>query len=181
MGVVVIPRVIFRLTPLAARQAVAPCRGHLRWSTALRPGSLVDGMRLCLSISRCLDAASLPGSRGTLRAATQSQSSAHPPGCLVRPFRDCPSSSGTGYSVPSRALGVQRTVPPLRGCGMRRRLTHPFVLARSKLGLPFRVPPLRDLSRPFPRTCIASPSPNGLVPCGTATQATPCLPALGVA
>jgi hypothetical protein len=61
MGVVVIPRVIFRLTPLAARQAVAPCRGHLRWSTALRPGSLVDGIRLCISISRCIDAASPPG------------------------------------------------------------------------------------------------------------------------
>ena len=59
----------------------------------------IDGTRLCLSISRCIDAASLPGSRGTLRAATESQSSAHSPGCLVRPFRDCPGSSGTGYSV----------------------------------------------------------------------------------
>ena len=57
----------------------------------------IDGIRLCLSISRCL-----------------------------RPFRDCPGSSGTGYSVPSRALGVRRTVPPLRGCGMRRRLPRPF-------------------------------------------------------
>ena len=46
MGVVVIPRVIFRLTPLAARQAVAPCWGYLRWSTALLPRSLVDGIRL---------------------------------------------------------------------------------------------------------------------------------------
>jgi hypothetical protein len=58
-----------------------------------------DATCLCLSISRCIDAASLPGSRGTLRAATESQSSAHPPGCLVRPFRDCPGSSGTGYSL----------------------------------------------------------------------------------
>jgi hypothetical protein len=135
MGVVVIPRVIFRLTPLAARQAVAPCRGHLRWSTALRPGSLVNGIRLCLSISRCIDAASPPGSCGTLRAATESQSSAHPPRCLVRPFRDCPGSSGTGYSVPSRALGVRRTLPPLRGCGMRRRLPRPICTHLLCLGL----------------------------------------------
>jgi hypothetical protein len=67
------------------------------------------------------------GSRGTLRAATESQSFvcrssrirhpsqartafgmtklrsyepfAHPPGCLVHPFRDCPGSSGTGFMV----------------------------------------------------------------------------------
>ena len=156
MGVVVIPRVIFGLTPLAARQAVAPCWGHLRWSTALRPGSLVDGIRLCLSISRCIDAASPPGSCGTLRAATESQSSAHPPRCLVRPFRDCPGSSRTGYSVPSRALGVRRTLPPLRGCGMHRRLPRPFVLA-----------------------CFASASPEALV-LQTASQATSCIPALDV-
>ena len=124
MRVVVIPRVIFRLTPLAARQAVAPCRGHLRWSTALRPGSLVDGIRLCLSISRCL-----------------------------RLVRDCPSSSGTGYSVPSRALGVQRTVPPLRGCGMRRRLPHPFVLACSHKAHPLgSSAEADDYNSTFPRS-----------------------------
>jgi hypothetical protein len=67
---------------------------------------LFDATCLCLSISRCIDAASLPGSRGTLRAATESQSSAHPPGCLVRPFRDCPGSCGTGYAVP---LGTRRS------------------------------------------------------------------------
>ena len=35
---------------------------------------IIDGTCLCLSISRCIDAASLPGSCGTLRAATESQS-----------------------------------------------------------------------------------------------------------
>ncbi|MEY2906726.1 MAG: hypothetical protein RLZZ408_1197 [Verrucomicrobiota bacterium] len=35
-----------------------------------------------------------------LRAATESQSSVHPPRSLVRPFRDCPGSCGTGYAVP---------------------------------------------------------------------------------
>jgi hypothetical protein len=113
----------------------------------------IDGIRLCLSISRCIDAASLPGSCGTLRAATESQSSAHPPRCLVRPFRDCPSSSGTGYSVPSRALGVRRTVPPLRGCGMRSRLPHPFVLACSRKAHPLgSSAEADDYNSTFPRS-----------------------------
>jgi hypothetical protein len=55
---------------------------------------------------------------------------AHTPRCLVRPFRDCPCSSGTGYAVP----------PSTR---------------RSQSRGALRVPPLRDLSRPFPRPCIA--------------------------
>ena len=83
-----------------------------------------DATCLCLSISRCIDAASLPGSGGTLRAATESQSSVHPPGCLVRPFRDCPGRCGTGYAVPP---------------GTR----------RSASGGAPRVPHARDLTRLF--------------------------------
>ena len=77
----------------------------------------VDATCLCLSISRCIDAASLPGSRGTLMAATESQSSAHPPGCLVHPFRDCPAVAGQATLCP-QALGGRQAVAPF-GSRMR--------------------------------------------------------------
>ncbi len=103
MGVVVIVRVILRLTPLAARQAVAPCRGHLRWSTALRPGSLVDGIGLCLSISRCIDAASPPGKlRHPCFGQRQSRSLPHTlPGVWFVPFGPVPAAAGQATPCPA--------------------------------------------------------------------------------
>jgi hypothetical protein len=117
----------------------------------------VDATCLCLSISRCIDAASLPGSRGTLRAVTESQSSAHPPGCLVRPFRDCPGSCGTGYAVPP---GTRRSAS---GGALR-------VLPQSRDGI---------LRGSFVLACFASASPEALV-LRTASLATSCFPALDV-
>ena len=113
-----------------------------------------DATCLCLSISRCIDAASLPGSRGTLRAATESQSSAHPPGCLVRPFRDCPGSCGTGYAVPP---GTRRSASGGALSGL------PSVVFRGS----------------FVLACFASASPEALV-LRTASQASSCIPALDV-
>ena len=56
--------------------------------------------------SRRVDATSLPGSCGTLRGAIASLSSAHPPGCLVRPS-DC--FAGYDAAPAARRCGVARS------------------------------------------------------------------------
>jgi hypothetical protein len=61
---------------------------------------------LCQPYSRRVDATSLPGSCGTLRGAISSLSSAHPPGCLVRP-PDC--FAGYDAAPAARRCGVARS------------------------------------------------------------------------
>ena len=76
------------------------------WLGSPQPGGLKPFVDFCLAVSRRVDVTSLPGSCGTLRGAIASLSSAHPPGCLVRPS-DC--FAGYDAAPAARRCGVVRS------------------------------------------------------------------------
>ena len=82
------------------------------WLGSPQPGGLKPFVDFCLAVSRRVDVTSLPGSCGTLRGAIASLSSAHPPGCLVRPT-DC----FAGYDAAPAATCCPALAPSTKPLG----------------------------------------------------------------